>query len=32
VPLSPGAREGINDYFTLVDTWVTELAAAFSSR
>jgi zinc/manganese transport system substrate-binding protein len=32
VPLSPGVREGIDDYFTLVDTWVTELAAAFSSR
>ena len=32
VPLSPGAREGIDDYFTLVDTWVNELANAFSSR
>jgi zinc/manganese transport system substrate-binding protein len=32
VPLSPGARDGIDDYFTLVDTWVTELAAAFRSR
>lgn len=32
VPLSPGAREGIDDYFTLVDTWVNELAKAFMSR
>ncbi|HSG07108.1 MAG TPA: metal ABC transporter substrate-binding protein [Longimicrobiales bacterium] len=32
VPMMPGARAGVNDYFTLVDTWVTELAAAFSAR
>jgi zinc/manganese transport system substrate-binding protein len=32
VPLSPGARDGIDDYFTLVDTWVNELANAFASR
>jgi len=32
VPLSPGAREGIDDYFTLVDTWVAELAAAFRNQ
>jgi ABC-type Zn uptake system ZnuABC Zn-binding protein ZnuA len=32
VPLSPGVREEIDDYFTLVDTWVNELANAFSSR
>jgi zinc/manganese transport system substrate-binding protein len=32
VPLSPGARDGIDDYFTLVDTWVNELANAFTSR
>ena len=32
VPLSPGAREGIDDYFALVDAWVTGLADAFSSR
>lgn len=32
VPMMPGARPGVNDYFTLVDTWVTELAAAFSQR
>ena len=32
VPLSPGAREGIDDYFTLVDVWVNELAAAFLRR
>ncbi|UCC26058.1 MAG: zinc ABC transporter substrate-binding protein [Gemmatimonadales bacterium] len=29
VPLAPGAREGIDDYFALVDAWVTGLAAAF---
>jgi zinc/manganese transport system substrate-binding protein len=29
VPLSPGAREGIDDYFSLVDGWVGGLAAAF---
>ncbi len=32
VPLSPGARAGVNDYFQLVDTWVTELAGAFTGR
>ena len=32
VPLSPGAREGVDDYFALVDAWVDELAAAFHSR
>jgi ABC-type Zn uptake system ZnuABC Zn-binding protein ZnuA len=32
VPLSPGARQGVDDYFALVDTWVTELAAAFVAR
>ena len=32
VPLSPGARQGIDDYFTLVDTWVNELAQAFLRR
>ncbi len=32
VPLSPYAREGVDDYFTLVDTWVTELSQAFTSR
>lgn len=32
VPMMPGARPGVNDYFTLVDTWVSELAAAFASR
>ena len=32
VPFSPGAREGIDDYFTLVDTWVNELATAFLNR
>ncbi|MBT8403393.1 MAG: metal ABC transporter substrate-binding protein [Gemmatimonadetes bacterium] len=32
VPLSPGARDGIDDYLALVDVWVSELAAAFHSR
>lgn len=32
VPLSPGTRDGIDDYFTLVDTWVNNLANAFTSR
>jgi zinc/manganese transport system substrate-binding protein len=32
VPLSPGARQGIDDYFTLVDSWVDDLAQAFLSR
>jgi ABC-type Zn uptake system ZnuABC Zn-binding protein ZnuA len=32
VPLSPGARAGVDDYFSLVDAWVTELAAAFGAR
>jgi len=32
VPLSPGARPGVDDYFTLVDTWVDELAIAFHAR
>jgi ABC-type Zn uptake system ZnuABC Zn-binding protein ZnuA len=31
VPLAPGARRGVDDYFELVDTWVEELAQAFSS-
>lgn len=30
VPMEPGVRAGVNDYFTLVDTWITELAAAFA--
>ena len=30
VPMQPGVRPGVNDYFSLVDTWVTELAAAFA--
>jgi ABC-type Zn uptake system ZnuABC Zn-binding protein ZnuA len=32
VPLAPGARQGADDYFALVDTWVTGLAAAFVAR
>jgi len=32
VPLSPYAREGVDDYFTLVNTWVMELSQAFVSR
>jgi ABC-type Zn uptake system ZnuABC Zn-binding protein ZnuA len=31
-PMMPGARPGVDDYFTLVDTWVRELAAAFAAR
>ena len=31
VPLSPGAVRGVDDYFSLVDTWVGELARAFST-
>lgn len=31
VPLAPGVGRGIDDYFSLVDTWVGELAQAFSS-
>lgn len=30
VPLSPGAVEGTDDYFSLVDAWVGQLAQAFS--
>ncbi|MGH7504562.1 MAG: metal ABC transporter substrate-binding protein [Longimicrobiales bacterium] len=32
VPLAPGVRRGVDDYFSLVDTWVGELAGAFTSR
>jgi ABC-type Zn uptake system ZnuABC Zn-binding protein ZnuA len=32
VPVAPGAGEGVGDYFSLVDRWVTALAAAFSER
>jgi ABC-type Zn uptake system ZnuABC Zn-binding protein ZnuA len=32
VPLEPGVRPGVDDYFALVDAWVTELAAAFAAR
>ena len=31
VPLAPGAREGADDYFELVDTWMAELARAFTA-
>ena len=31
VPLAPGAARGIDDYFSLVDTWVEGLARAFSN-
>jgi zinc/manganese transport system substrate-binding protein len=31
VPLAPGAQEGVDDYFQLVDMWVDGLAAAFQS-
>ncbi len=30
VPMEPGVRPGMNDYFSLVDAWVSGLAAAFS--
>ncbi len=32
VPMMPGARAGVDDYFQLVDLWVNELANAFHSR
>jgi len=32
VPLAPGAVQGIDDYFSLVDAWVEGLAQAFSSN
>ena len=28
-PMSPGTVQGVDDYFSLVDTWVSRLAAAF---
>ncbi len=31
VPLSPGARPGIDDYFAMIDSWVNGLAAAFGA-
>jgi len=30
VPMNPGGRVGVEDYFTLVDTWVNGLAQAFA--
>jgi len=30
VPMEPGVRPGMNDYFSLVDAWVSGLAAAYS--
>lgn len=30
VPMAPGVRPGMNDYFSLVDAWISGLAAAFS--
>jgi hypothetical protein len=32
VPLSPGAVRGIDNYFSLVDSWVDGLARAFASH
>ena len=32
VPLAPGAARGVDDYFSLVDTWVERLARAFSNN
>jgi zinc/manganese transport system substrate-binding protein len=29
VPMNPGVRAGVDDYFALVDTWVDGLAQAF---
>jgi ABC-type Zn uptake system ZnuABC Zn-binding protein ZnuA len=31
VPMNPGARAGVGDYFALVDTWVDGLARAFAA-
>ncbi len=31
VPFAPGAAPGVDDYFSLVDTWVDGLARAFSA-
>ena len=30
VPMAPGVVAGVGDYFSLVDLWVTQLAAAFA--
>ena len=30
VPMNPGGRTGVDDYFALVDTWVDGLARAFA--
>jgi len=30
VPVAPGGSSGVSDYFSLVDRWVNDLAAAFS--
>lgn len=32
VPMEPGAAAGVNDYFDLVDVWVSSLAKAFGER
>ena len=29
--MEPGVRPGMNDYFSLVDAWVSGLAAAFGA-
>ncbi len=31
VPMNPGGRAGVDDYFALVDTWVDGLAQAFAA-
>jgi len=31
VPMEPGVKPGMDDYFSLVDAWISGLAAAFSS-
>jgi zinc/manganese transport system substrate-binding protein len=32
VPMEPGAMPGVDDYFSLVDTWVSGLARAFAAN
>ncbi len=32
VPMSTGAMPGVDDYFSLVDTWVGGLARAFAGN
>lgn len=32
VPMQPGARAGVDDYFDLIDLWIRELASALTAR